>query len=118
MSMISNFEDEPTFREDDSLLIGFAEARGRKRALLAEQHDAWESGQPPAPEDLLARWPTDAKTDPDAASLLVADFFLRRDRGDQPSLREYEERFPEHGRSFAGLLSNLNLMKLIGGATE
>ena len=56
------------------------------------------------PEAYLARWPTDPKADPDAASLLVAEYFERRERGDRPSLSDYEERFPEHAPALADMI--------------
>ena len=55
------------------------------------------------PEELLPRWPTDPKADPDVASLLFEDFLQRRQRGEEPSASEYEERFPEHRDSLADL---------------
>src|SRR3954464_10501036 len=80
------------------------EARRQKRELLAEQQEGWASDNPSPPEAFLARWPTDPSQDDDAASLLVAEFFERRDRGDRPSVDEYEKRFPEHGRTLVNLI--------------
>ena len=61
----------------------YQEARGIKRALLEEQRAAWEQGRAPAPEDLLARWPTDPRRDEDVASVLLEDYHqrLRRSQG-------------------------------------
>jgi serine/threonine protein kinase/Tfp pilus assembly protein PilF len=83
----------------------FAALRSQKRALLAEQRAGWNEGRPAPPEDLLRRWPTDPAADPDAASLLAADYFQRRRRGEGPSLNEYEDRFPAQSRSLASLVS-------------
>src|SRR4029077_14278080 len=80
------------------------EARSQKRDLLAEQQKDWMADRPAPPEHYLERWPTDPKADPDAASLLVAEIFQRRERGEQPSLNDYEERFPEHGRVLGALV--------------
>ncbi len=55
----------------------FAILRGRKRESLAEQRVRWDEGTSVPAEELLGRWPTD----PDAASLLVEDYFQRRRRG-------------------------------------
>src|SRR4051794_15159178 len=73
------------------------EARSQKRDLLAEQNQDWAEDHPHPPEHYLERWPVDAKADPDGASVLVAKIFQRRQRGEHPSLDEYEQRFPEHG---------------------
>ena len=89
----------------------FALLRGQKRAILAEQTAGWSEGRPLPPEDLLRRWPTDPATDPDAASLLVEDYFQRRRRGDDASLNEYEDRFPDQSRSLASLVSRHNAFR-------
>ncbi len=90
---------------DPNQTVEFGSLRCQKLAILAEQAAGWIVGRPAAPEDLLSRWPVDPSTDPDAASLMVEDFFRRRRRGDDASLNEYEERFPEHSRSIASLVS-------------
>ncbi len=72
----------------------FSVLRSRKRELLAEQRSRWAEGQPPEPEELMARWPTDPQTDPDAAALLWEDYSQRRRVG-EVSLAEYERRFPD-----------------------
>jgi len=79
--------------------------RSRKRALLAEQRASWDEGRPVPPEEILRRWPTDPAKDPDAASLLVEDYFQRRRRGDELSLDHYHERFPDHSRSMAAAVT-------------
>ncbi len=94
----------------------FLEARTWKRSLLAEQVSAWEQGDPIAPESLLARWPTDPSTDPDAASLLIEDLLQRRRRGEASHLEDYEGRFPEHARSLASLASYRAMTRSVGGA--
>ena len=48
----------------------FSVLRSRKRELLAEQRSRWAEGRPPEPEELMARWPTNPETDPDAAALI------------------------------------------------
>src|SRR5262245_49197524 len=88
---------------DGALGKDFAAARGRKRELLDELRAPGPEVQPPSPEELLPRWPTDPQTDPDVASLLFEDFLHRRVRGEEPSVEEYEQRFPEHADSLAVL---------------
>jgi serine/threonine protein kinase/tetratricopeptide (TPR) repeat protein len=82
----------------------FATRRSRKRELLARLRGSWEAGEPAEPEDLLSDWPDNPETDRDVANLLFEDFCQRRLRGEEPSVAEYEERFPGRGDSVAGLL--------------
>jgi eukaryotic-like serine/threonine-protein kinase len=91
------------------------EARARKREVLADQEADWNAGQPCAAEDYLARWPNDPNSDPDAASVFVAEFFQRRQRGDQPEIGEYESRLPEHGRSIANMIVRESVINRLGG---
>src|SRR5215207_2802553 len=91
------------------------EARRVKRDLLAEQQEGWASDQPSPPEAYMSRWPTDPSQDDDAASLLVAEFFERRDRGERPTVDEYEKRFPEHGRTLVNLIRRQDLFRSLGG---
>jgi serine/threonine protein kinase/Flp pilus assembly protein TadD len=96
---------------------GFLTARSLKRELLAEQQAAWDEGRPVAPESLLHRWPTDPTGDPDVASLLFEDFQRRRLDGEQPSVEEYDQRFPEHKDSLASLLARDAVLRSVGGAS-
>jgi serine/threonine protein kinase/tetratricopeptide (TPR) repeat protein len=93
----------------------FAEARTQKRALLAQMRGSWQQDTPVSPENVLARWPTDPQADPDAASVLFADFLQRRCRGEEPSIQEYQSRFPQHQTSFANLLSQQAVLRSLGG---
>src|ERR1700681_1424099 len=86
------------------------EARSQKRDLLAEQQMDWMAERPAPPEHYLERWPTDPKADPDAASLLVAEIFERRQRGEQPGVNDYEKRFPEHGHVLGALVRHQDLI--------
>src|SRR5438270_178849 len=94
------------------------EARAQKRDLLAEQREGWATDDPSPPEAFLARWPADPAEDSDAASVLVAEFFERRDRGERPSVHEYQRRLPEHGRTLANLIRHEDLIRSLGGKTE
>ena len=91
------------------------EARSQKRDLLAEQNQDWLDDRPYPPEHYLERWPTDPKADPDGASLLVAEIFQRRQRGERPSLDEYERRYPEHVSALGELVGRQELVRLLGG---
>src|SRR3954454_14408518 len=91
------------------------EVRSQKRELLSEQQEDWVADRAAPPEHYLERWPTDPKVDPDAASLLVAEIFQRRDRGEEPSLDDYAKRFPEHGRVLGALVRHQDLIRSLGG---
>ena len=88
-----------------------------KRELLAELRGSYEEGKPLQPEDVLQRWPGDLTTDPDVASLLFQDFQQRQDRGDEPSIDDYDRRFPQHKDSLAGLLRNHGVLRSMGAAS-
>src|SRR5438552_16182097 len=75
--------------------LRFAEARSLKRELLAELRDSWQRGRPARPEQLLERWPGEARQDPDVASLLFEDYLQRAERGERPTSEDHEARFPE-----------------------
>jgi serine/threonine protein kinase/tetratricopeptide (TPR) repeat protein len=96
--------------------LSFAAARMRKRELLAELC-LNETADPPSPEDLLARWPTDPKRDSDVASLLFADFQQRSLRGEEPSIAEYDRRFPEHKDSIASLFRHQDFLRSMKGGS-
>jgi serine/threonine protein kinase/Flp pilus assembly protein TadD len=85
--------------------VGFMEARSIKRELLSEFRAEASRGESVRPEDVLPRWPTDAKDDLDFASLLFEDYHQRRRRGEKPSVDEYSQRFPEHQQSLSQLVS-------------
>ncbi len=95
-----------------------AELRARKLRLLEEQAAGWEAGEPPPPEDLLARWPVDPDGDPDAASILYEDLLQRRLRGEQSLSVEYSRRFPAQGRSLASLVSRGDLLRSLGAHSD
>ena len=112
------FDDESR----DSLDAGrsatesFSMLRARKRELLEEQRSGWAEGRPAPPEEFLGRWPTDPDSDPDAASLLLEDYLQRRRRGEEGSLAEYQERFPEQSQALEGLLAQETRLSLDGPA--
>ncbi|MBV9123216.1 MAG: protein kinase, partial [Planctomycetes bacterium] len=99
---------------DDSY---FARVRTIKRDLLAEQRAAWEQGDAVPPEDLLARWPTDPKEDSDVASLLFEDYRRRLEQKEEPSLQDYEQRFPEQKNSLAELIGKQDLLRSLGAGS-
>jgi serine/threonine protein kinase/tetratricopeptide (TPR) repeat protein len=94
----------------------FAAMRSLKRELMQELRAG--AADPVTPEDLLSRWPADPHTDPDVASLLLEDFLQRRLRGEEPSVREYEQRFPEHRDSLRRLFENQAVLRSVGGASN
>jgi serine/threonine protein kinase/Tfp pilus assembly protein PilF len=94
----------------------FAEARSRKRSLLEELGGA-AGGQSVRPEDLLPRWPGDARADPDVASLLFADYCARQRRGEPVSASDYEQRFPEHRDSLASLMRQHGVLRSLGAGS-
>jgi serine/threonine protein kinase/Tfp pilus assembly protein PilF len=95
----------------------FVAARSIKRKLLAELCGPGDGKSPVRPEEVLPRWPTDPKDDPDVASLLFEDFRQRCSRGEQPSIAEYEERFPEHKDSVANLLHRHDFLRSVTGGS-
>jgi serine/threonine protein kinase/Flp pilus assembly protein TadD len=107
-------DDSVTWNARSPALSG-VQTRVRKREILVEQHEDWVTGSPAPAEDYLARWPTDPKEDPDAASVLIAEFFQRRERGEQPRVSDYEERFPEHSPALRHLMLRQNLLRSVGG---
>ncbi len=74
-----------------------------KGRLLAEFREQWRRGTPVLPEEVLRRWPVDPAADPDVASMLFEDYFQRRRHGEQPTPKEYEDRFPAHKDSLSSL---------------
>jgi serine/threonine protein kinase/tetratricopeptide (TPR) repeat protein len=101
-------------RERPSFLV----ARSIKRKLLEELCARSEDGRPLRPEDLLPRWPTEPSTDADVASLLFEDYRQRRRRGEEASLEEYEQCFPEHKESVSGLFHQQDFLRSVTGASE
>jgi serine/threonine protein kinase/Tfp pilus assembly protein PilF len=104
-SMSQDAAQPPPRREDATVQVDFLESRRKKRELL-------ERAAPP--EEVLRDWPGDPSRDADVASLLFDDFCRRRDRGDEPSLSEYEDRFPEHRDSLADLVRRQDIFHSLG----
>jgi serine/threonine protein kinase/tetratricopeptide (TPR) repeat protein len=96
----------------------FSSLRVRKRELLSLQRSRWEDGHPAGPRDLLARWPTDPDSDPDAASLLLEDYLQRRRRGEEVSLVEYESRFPEQKPAIERAIAQETILRSIGARSD
>jgi serine/threonine protein kinase/tetratricopeptide (TPR) repeat protein len=104
----------PSCREKPSFIV----SRSIKRKLLEELCGDGEADRPLRPEELLPRWPSSPETDPDVASLIFEDFRQRRRRGEEPSLDEYDERFPEHKDSVARLFRHQDFLRSITGASD
>ncbi len=96
----------------------FSTVRARKRAILEEQRRGWMEERPERPEELLNRWPTDPKRDPDAASLLLEDYLQRRRRDRSTSLSDYQDRFPEQSRSLEGLRAREAALRSTGEQSD
>src|SRR2546421_4192979 len=105
------------FDADQAKSLSFAEARSLKRELLDELRASRETASALRPEELLPRWPTDPRADPDVASLLFEDFQQRCERGEEPSVSDYGERFPEHQDSLAGLFRHGAVMRSLTGVS-
>jgi serine/threonine protein kinase/tetratricopeptide (TPR) repeat protein len=101
-------------RVDATVQVDYLDARRRKRELLEQADAPRPDGTRTAPEELLDDWPSDPAGEADAASLLFEDFCRRRDRGDEPSLSEYEERFPQHRDSLADLMRRQDFVRSLG----
>jgi serine/threonine protein kinase/Flp pilus assembly protein TadD len=101
-------------RGDATCKVDYLDARRRKRELLDEVGGSRQDGGRATPEDLLPRWPTGTDGDADVASLLFEDFQRRRERGEQPSLVDYDQRFPEHRDSLADLVRRQDFFRSVG----
>ena len=96
--------------------LRFTESRSLKREIFAELRESWQQGHPVRPEQLLERWPGEARKDPDIASLLFEDYLQRAERGERPSNEDYQERFPEQRDSLARLLNQQDLLRSLGAS--
>jgi serine/threonine protein kinase/tetratricopeptide (TPR) repeat protein len=96
----------------------FVDARSRKRELLSELSAAWEQGRPVRVEDILPRWPALPSSDADVASLVFEEYQQRTKRGDDDSLSDLGERFPEHRDSLASLIRAHDLLQSVGGSSK
>jgi eukaryotic-like serine/threonine-protein kinase len=91
----------------------FVELRSLKRQLVSELRAGWEADEPEPAEEVLERWPGDAN-DPDIASLLFEEYLQRCRRGEDPSPKEYEERFPSQKQAFAAVARQQEFMQAMG----
>ncbi len=98
----------------NSISLSYLEARSLKRQLLLEQQAGFNHGSESKPEDFIPRWPANPKDDRDYASFLFEDYNQRRRRGEQPSVDDYAERFPEHRESLSQLISRHDIMMSFG----
>jgi serine/threonine protein kinase/Flp pilus assembly protein TadD len=103
--------------EADSLAVGvdFAALRGAKRELVEQLCARRAAGESVRPEDFLPQWPVEPKRDADVAGLLFADFQSRQSSGENPSIVEYERRFPEHQDSLAALFRQHAVLRSLRG---
>ena len=96
----------------------FLDARSRKRELLDEMSTGWAEGRPVRAEELLPRWPTNPAGDGDVASLLFEEYQQRRDQGDDVSLADIHNRFPEHHDSLAALMRGHDVFRSVSGSCK
>jgi serine/threonine protein kinase/Flp pilus assembly protein TadD len=101
-------------RGDATCKVDYLDARRRKRQLLEELGGSRQDGGRATPEDVLPRWPASPEGDADVASLLFEDFRKRQEKGEQPSLAEYEKRFPAHRDSLADLVRQQDFFRSVG----
>lgn len=64
-------------------------------AVLARQESEWDRGGRPTVEELLAVYPAFADNVNAVLELVCNEVVLREERGEQPSLSEYQARFPD-----------------------
>lgn len=92
--------------------LSFLAARTIKRQLLEKLSEP--SGPTDAElADLLGRWPTEPKADPDVAGLLFEDFRNRSQRGESVSRAKYQQEFPEHSDSLASLFRRQDFLRTV-----
>ncbi|MBV9122883.1 MAG: serine/threonine-protein kinase PknK, partial [Planctomycetes bacterium] len=72
--------------------------------LLQDQSRCWQQGDRVRVEDLLARHPGLRSNPEGLLDLLYHEFLLRQRLGEQPTVEEYRERFPELASQIASLL--------------
>ncbi len=94
----------------------FLEARRLKRELLQEQRSRWADGEQVAPEELLARWPTDPERDPFAVSIVYEDLVQHQRLGEEQSISEYSRRFPFQKDALASMVSLDQMFEAISRA--
>ncbi|MHB1559675.1 MAG: protein kinase domain-containing protein, partial [Isosphaeraceae bacterium] len=99
-------------------LASFAAQRSLKRELLGRQREGWAGGHPERAEALLGRWPGDAESDPDAASLLLEDYLQRRRRGEDLSPEDYVRSFPAQSASFRRLIAADTVCRSLGRESQ
>jgi hypothetical protein len=113
--------DERGWQGEIAPAPGYAEARSLKRELLNELRAGWERDEPVRAEDLLPRWPGNPDEDPDVAGLLLEDYCQRQRHrpatGDPPRPEEYQQRFPSHRGSLAGLVRQQEMLRSLAGAS-
>lgn len=110
MNALSPDARSPWSEPDEPL--SFLAARAIKRQLLEELSEP--SGPTDAElADLLGRWPTEPKADPDVAGLLFEDFRNRSQRGESVSRVKYQQEFPEHSDSLANLFRRQDFLRTV-----
>ena len=105
-------------RRDLGKRPSYLEARSVKRGLLQEQQAGWDNDAPIPPEDLLARWPTDAADDPFAVAVVYEDMLRRRKSDDELSVADYAARYPAQGQALATVVNQQAAIRSAGGVSR
>jgi hypothetical protein len=84
-----------------------------------DRSERWRRGERLKAERYLRDFPT-VRNDPEAALVVIyGEFYLRKERGENPSLLEYIGRFPQHARRLRDQVmwhEAIELGQVIGGA--
>ena len=97
---------------------GAAVNSSRLEKLLADQRQSWLRGQCACVEDYL-RWTPDLSADAAAVvDLIVNEFRLRAELGENPTRRDFEIRFPEHADRIRARIESLGLTPCETNVTE
>jgi serine/threonine protein kinase len=69
--------------------------------LSADQYDRWQQGERTSVTEYFHHYPSLGSDAEAACELVYCEYCLRADRGESPSLAEYQERFPQLAEALA-----------------
>jgi serine/threonine protein kinase len=87
--------DERTIERTGGWSVSPSVAAAALEDVLARQEAAWDRGERPPVEELLADHPEFAGETNAVLELVCNEVVLREERGERPSLSEYQQRFPD-----------------------
>jgi WD40 repeat protein/serine/threonine protein kinase len=98
MDLPVTVDDRASLADLDAVLAGMAQLTGDERMmrLRSDQHARWQRGDRIPAEAYLARIAELRGDSAAAVDLIFSEILLRTDRGEQPSLQEYIDRFPSY----------------------